>query len=294
MPPRIHELSLDQQRLRLMVLRTSEQAKLDTLIQTLESLPEGTSEVNAAMYEAMVAKQQKAIARLTEKIERLTDQLEGPDLRQRLRHTEADLAQAHDNLRELHAQSANLKRALDEKDAQLQRIQKQLKNVQDLNDGYVQQIAVLSIHKRQNNEDLARAVLTISNHLTKLGLNIPAKASAKILDSESEMHELDEDNLFASNPKIDQTIFTQRQRIRTIDYSVSLVISSITPDYDTSPIEVKLTEIDRQTGAHQTRILRGFAMPDSILAAEFMVSVCKRLSDRQSDPTQSDTDEHLA
>lgn len=278
------QLTLSQQRLRLMALLEAEQVKLQALVTLIQSpLHQGPD--TPAVCETLVAHQKKIIAKLEQRIQQLTDHLEGPELRARLRTTEAALKSAQAAIATLQAQLSQLEGKSLQQDAELSLLTAQVQDLQTLNEVYIKEIAALSLHERQNAEDHALTVLTISRRLSQQGLVIPAKASAKVIDRETHLTALDEGEALATNPRVDQTLFSKTFRAGYHDSILSLVVSSVTLNLDTQPIEILLTESDRQQNRHQTRLLRGFPTCDAIPATEFFIEVYQKLSTKYA--TQS-------
>jgi hypothetical protein len=273
----IKQLTLSQQRLRLMALLEAEQVKLQALLTLIQSpLHQGPD--TPAVCETLVTHQQKIIAKLEQRIQHLTDQLEGPELRDRLQITEAALKTAQVAIAALQEQLGQLESKSLQQEAAIGLLSAQVQDLQTLNDVYVKEIAALSLHERQNAEDHALTVLTISRRLSQQGLVIPAKASAQVIDREPQSTALDEGEALASNPRVDQTLFSKTFRAGYHDSILSLVVSSVTLNLDTQPIEILLTEKDRQQNRHQTRLLRGFPTCDAIPATEFFIEVYQKLS----------------
>ncbi len=274
MPDGTSGRSLAQQRVRLIVLRDSEKIKLKALMHQSE-----VSDADSlSIYEELIAAQQKKIVALERKILQLTDRLEAPALRLRLKQVETSVEKLSHRILQQQKHLQELKQQLTDKDTDIEKLSTQLHNLQDLNIVYVKQIALLSLHERQNSEDHANAVLLVSQHLSERGLPLPAKASAKVLDKSPFHQSYEEVEDLAANPCVDQTIFSKSLRTGERYYLLSLVISSITADVETQPIEIKLTEFDALRQNHQTKLLNGFPVSSAILAAETFANVYQTLT----------------
>ncbi len=285
-------LSLGQKRLKLMAILEAEQAKRMVFEQRLQD--DAASDTSgsgcATIYEQLITQQNRVIARLERRIVDLTDQLEGPELRQRLKQLEATLGQAAQLVKQLRQQLQVSESARSQAEIEVKSLNTQLQNLQELNDNYVSQIAILSLHERQNEEDHAHAVLAISRQFAKYGLNIPAKACVAMLDYDAlEQKGRFEagaanpdadgyDEQFAADARFDQTIFSVRSRQNNQTQILSLVINSITPNMDIEPIELKLTEFDPRTQKPITKTLKGFATASAIAAADTFVATYRQLS----------------
>jgi len=254
-----------------MALLESEKTKLEALIQQSKA---GDAEL-MNIYEELIADQQKLIAHLEENVQQLTDRLEGPALRNRLKKVESAFKDAAAESLVLKREVVQLEAEAKRQEAQLKSLLTQFKNLKELNESYVRQIAFLSLHERQNEEDHASTVLTISNHLSELGLNIPAKASVKLLNLADGTSEGDD---LGSDPHIDQTIFSSSFRSGSKRYTLSLVVNSITADLKSQPIELKLMELDERDRTHCAQVLEGFSTSDAPLAAEVYTKTYKKLS----------------
>ena len=287
-------LTLGQKRLRLLAILEAEQAKRTIFEQRLqEDAASDTSGSSCTpIYEQLISQQNRVITRLERRIVDLTDQLEGPELRQRLKQVEAKLVQAAQLIKQLKQQleASESARSRAEVDAKL--LNTQLQNLQELNDNYVNQIAILSLHERQNEEDHAHTVLAISRQFAKYGLNIPAKACVASLDYEAlesgtgfglgaigaENDTDGNDERFVADARFDQTIFSARSRQQNQIKILSLVINSIAPELDVEPIELKLTEFDPRTQQPMTKTLKGFATASAIAAADAFVAIYRQLT----------------
>lgn len=287
-------LTLGQKRLRLMAILEAERAKRTVFEQRLqEDAASGTSGAScAAIYNQLISQQDRVIARLERRIVDLTDQLEGPELRQRLQQVETKLVQAAQLIKQFKQQLQASEGARSQIEAEIKQLNAQLHNLQELNDNYVNQIAVLSLHERQNEEDHAHTVLAISRQFAKYGLNIPAKAciatfdydglDSRVLfesgttstDRDADSH----DERFVADARFDQTIFSARSRLNDQVKILSLVINSIAPELDVEPIELKLTEFDPRTQQPITKTLKGFATASAIAAADTFVVTYRQLS----------------
>lgn len=261
-------LTLGQKRLRLMTLLEAERAKRDLFEQRSRRNQDRDA---AIIYDQLLGQQQRIIATLEKRVAALTDRLEGPELRQRLQQVEAELAEATQTIQRLQREMDETISARMQAEANEQLLAAQVQNLQELNDNYVNQIATLSLHERQNAEDHAHAVLTVSRILAKRGLTIPAKACSAARQDMDWSKVVDEDEIFAADARFDQTIFSARSRMGDTTRVLSLVINSVTPDLEMSPIELKLTELDLRNRQHTTKLLQGFPMANAIAAAETFV-----------------------
>lgn len=285
-------LTLGQKRLKLMAILEAEQAKRTVFEQRLQedaaSVMFGSSCVT--LYEQLIGQQNRVIARLERRIADLTDQLEGPELRQRLKQIEAKLVQAAQLIKQLRQQLQISESARSQAEVDVKLLKTQLKDLQELNDNYVSQIAILSLHERQNAEDHAHTVLAISRQFAKYGLNIPAKASVATLEygvlenegwleaSAASPDADGDDEQFVADARFDQTIFSARSRQNNQTQILSLVINSIAPELDVEPIELKLTEFDPRTQQPMTKTLKGFATASAIAAADAFVAIYRQLT----------------
>ncbi len=277
MSKEIESLTIAQKRVRGIVLLESEKAKLKVLVQQLGSNNVASSDI----YKSLIEEQKQTIQRLEKDIQKLTDQLEGPELREQLKKAESSLKQAAAEILELKAKVSHLAAEVKRKNTKLTSVSTQFNNIMQLNESYIKQIALLSLHERQNAEDHASTVLTISHRLAELGINIPAKASVKRLNTllsqdadNGPVNDNDED----SDPEIDQTIFSKSFRTGSQGYRLSLVINSITPDLDIQPIELKLTELDSKNHPYKTQTLEGFSTSDAVAAAETYATLYEKLN----------------
>jgi vacuolar-type H+-ATPase subunit I/STV1 len=276
----IRQLTANQQRTRLMILLESERVKLTALAAAVQAARDRNDEDAAIVYDGLVANQQKKVERLDDKIEQLTNQLQAPALRHQLQTAEAELETAQEHIQQLQQIVKTLKQRTSQQQAELKLLRQQNHDLQDLNESYVNQIALLSIHERQNAEDHAHAVMTVSRKLAKEGLNIPARASAKHLDSDA-FEPIDEED-WAINPRVDQTLFSVPLSAAQHHYTLSLIISSVAPEAGTSPIEIKLTELNRVTKRHSTRLIQGFSMSDAIAATAGFIQLYHQLAAEQA------------
>lgn len=264
-------VTIDRQRMRTLALLDSERIKLQALQQQFQA----SDEESASIYQELIEEQEQTIENLEQEVQTLTDRLEGPVLRERLIKVEAALKQANAEMLQLKRKAHHLETEINSKTAQLKALSNQFKNLADLNKNYIQQIALLSLHERQNAEDHASTVLTVSNRLAELDLNIPAKASLSL--PECPTNEALANEELASDPRIDQTIFSTSFRVESKTFTLSLVISCITANLEAPPIELKLTELDREQHSHRTQTLRGFATPEATLAAEVYAETYQKL-----------------
>ncbi|MGP1382793.1 MAG: hypothetical protein ACTS2F_04485 [Thainema sp.] len=316
-------LTLGQKRLRLMAILDAELAKRAVFEQRLQQdVESSSSESNsAAIYQQLITKQNQVIARLERRITELTDQLEGPELRQRLKQVEAALTQATQMIEQLKQKLQASESMRSQAEVEIKLLNQQMQDLQELNDNYVNQIAILSLHERQNDEDHAHTVLAISRQLAKHGLNLPAKAciatfdcdvlnggaSSEFVAGDRTGHHYTDNNVdqdvdsnldsrstsdtsgtsydderFVADARFDQTIFSVRSRQNNQTQILSLVINSIAPDLDIAPIEIKLTEFDPQTQQPITKTLKGFATASAITAAETFAAIHRQLSPAES------------
>lgn len=262
-------LTLGQKRLQLMAVLEAEQAKRIIFERYLH---QNTDHDTAAIYEQLVAQQNRVTHKLERRIAELTDKLEGPELRSRLQQVERELNQTSQTLKQLQEQFQAAESARLHAETEVDLLTQQVQNLQVLNESYVNQIAMLSVHERQNAEDHAHTVLTISQVLSRHSLNIPAKASLASLDRDFS-RDANTDTAFASDTRFDQTIFAVRSRQGDLTQILSLVINSVTPDVDISPIEIKLTEFRSNDNHPKTKLLKAFSTASAIAAAEAFVSL---------------------
>lgn len=293
-------LTLGQKRLRLMAILEAERAKRTVFEQRLQedAASDAAGASCAAIYNQLISQQDRVIARLEQRILILTDQLEGPELRQQLKQVEAKLGQAARLIKQLKQQLQTSEGARSQTEVEIKQLKTQLHNLQELNDTYVNQIAVLSLHERQNEEDHAHTVLAISRQFAKYGLNIPAKASVATFDydaldgralfgsgtTSTDQNADSHDEQFVADARFDQTIFSARSRQDDQVKILSLVINSIAPNMDIAPIELKLTEFDPRTQQPITKTLKGFATASAIAAADTFVATYRQLT---QDPTKT-------
>ena len=277
MSTEIESLTVGQKRLRGIALLKSEKAKLEVLVQQLDQDDAESSDI----YNSLIVEQEQLIQQLEQEVQQLTDRLEGPELRDQLEKAEFVLKQVTTEMFELKAKIVHLAAEVKRKDARLTSLSNQFNNVMRLNENYVRQIAFLSLHERQNAEDHASTVLTISHRLAELDISIPARASVKRLDramgqgiDRDRVNDNDDD----SDPEVDQTIFSKSFMSSGKRYRLSLVISSITPEQDIQPIELKLTELDSKNRPYQTQTLEGFSTSDATVAAEAYAATYEKLN----------------
>lgn len=289
-PSQNDSLTVDQQRTRLQLLLVAEQAKLGALVAQTAIAQNSRTENHqdsdtepAQLCRDLLSNQQALIAELETQIEQLTDQLEGPALRSRLRQTEQTLKVTREELKQLKVQVLDLDATLAQTTTDLETLTQQNHHLTVLNDKYVKQIATLSIHERQNVEDHAHTVLAISRQLAAAGLDIPAEASAATTTPTSDKNTVHD---WVTNAGLDQTLFSKSLCVGEQVYSVTLVVSIITPDTETYPIEVMLSEFNRRDRNHQIYQFKGFSTAEAVVSAQYFIHLHQKLAKQQATDDQ--------
>lgn len=257
---------LDQQRVRTQILIEAEQGKLKLLQQTAN-----TCEVEAeAIYDELITEQEHRLQELDDQLAQLTHQLEGPALRERLHKTELSLRTTIGEVRTWKLKATDLEQALKHHQTKVSRLSQHVRQIRQLNEKYVAKIAELSLHQRQNIEDHAQTVLTISHQLLEHSLDVVATASSVMNKSESSAL------AWATHPDLDQTIFAEMVVNPNRSYVLALIISVVTPDQTIYPIEIKVTELSRDRHS-STRLLYGFSTAEAIDAADIYAETLQKL-----------------
>ncbi|MEO0535120.1 MAG: hypothetical protein AAF215_14770 [Cyanobacteria bacterium P01_A01_bin.123] len=71
-------------------------------------------------------------------------------------------------------------------------------------------------------------------------------------------------------------------------YNVTLVISVVTPDTETHPIEVMLSEFNRRERSHQVHQFKGFSTAESAESARYFINLCQQLEEKHEESVALD------
>ncbi|MCW6034959.1 hypothetical protein K4A83_01550 [Spirulina subsalsa FACHB-351] len=187
-------------------------------------------------WQKQITKLENRLQRMEQTRQRWLDELSTPQLKQRIQALETRVLVLQQRVEQLEQENFELR----EKAQEFQELQDEHEFLNKLYREQLKNVALLSIHQKQNIENYSKLVLDIGQRLKDANLSVIAKASKSSLDPNGEYVQQSGLNSYGINPKIDQVLFPLSIKKNRSKYLLLLIINANTSTFSEGNLSVKL------------------------------------------------------
>ncbi|WP_164674490.1 hypothetical protein [Spirulina subsalsa] len=199
--------------------------------------------LHQAQWQKQITKLETRLQRMQNTRQRWLDELSTPQLKQRIQALEARVIMLQQQVEQLEQENFLLR----EQAKELKELQDEHEFLNKLYSEQLKNVALLSLHHKQNVENHTKLVLDIGEKLKSANISVVAKAAKNYLGNNSEYVQQTGLKNYGVNPTTDQVLFPISFKQAEQKYLLILYVNANTSEFEQGTLSVKFYETSSKT-----------------------------------------------